>query len=162
MICWKYMCPSSWHTTYGDAYFSSFNNTLSMNAYNAAIPQKVPNLSRSVDSRWWNNSMPCGYFTCSNFYPELLCLEESNAGAHVLIQVFSAPFGQHKVLLNITNLVTVGSFLPVCVLEVNLVPFYVHWLEPTSNSCIHTYCCWYGALSFSSGMPSIPVHLTPS
>jgi len=55
---------------------------------------------------------------------------ESSAGAQVFIQVPSAPFGQHQGLVNVT------SFLPV-----RLVLFHVCWLEPTSNSCIHTECC---------------------
>jgi len=63
------------------------------------------------------------------FMHKFLCLAESYAGAHVFIQVLSAPLGQREGLLNVL------SIRPVC-----LVLFHVRRRWPTSNSCIHTEC----------------------
>ena len=70
-------------------------------------------------------------------------------GAHVFIQVLSAPFGQHQGLVNVT------SFLPV-----HLVLFYVRWLWLTSISCILRECCWWELLTFGCRNPSFLVHYT--
>jgi len=60
-ISWRYMCPSGRYTTYGNAYFSSIDNNLSMNVCNSAVTLKVPNLSSSADSKCCTDSMPCDH-----------------------------------------------------------------------------------------------------
>jgi len=65
--------------------------------------------------------MPCGHLKALNIQAELLHLEELYAGVHVFIQVLSAPFGQNQGVVNVM------SFLPVHLVQVCLVLFYVHW-----------------------------------
>jgi hypothetical protein len=46
----------------------------------------------------------------------------SSAGAHVFLQVWNAPSGQLKEIVN------VARFLPVHLVQLSLVVFYVRWL----------------------------------
>ena len=78
--------------------------------------------SSSPDSPGCMNAMPCAHLKWSSIHALLLRIEESYAGARIFIHILSAPFGQHRGLIN------VASFLLVHLVQVRLVVFYMHWL----------------------------------
>lgn len=107
------MGPSGGFTIYGDSLLSSIDNKLSMVSCNSTVSHKVPNVWCCTDSQCCNNSMTYSDLKCSNIHTQLQSLHESYAGPHIVVQVLSAPFGQHQALVNITDLVNVASFLLV-------------------------------------------------
>lgn len=68
-------------------------------------------------------------------------LEELYSGVLSLILVYSISFGQQQRLDDVTNYHNVASVLQICLVQLCLVVFYMHWLKPTSNSCIHIEHC---------------------